>query len=127
MLSSTKGTHSEYGKLFDNEGIVFSGGEQQKLCIARMCYKDSDIYIMDEPSSALDPISEYEINNQLLDISKDKTVIMIAHRLSTIIKADTIAFIENGHVEEIGCHKDLIDRNGKYANMYYIQSSQYEN
>lgn len=127
VLSSTKGTHSEYGKLFDNEGIVFSGGEQQKLCIARMCYKDSDIYIMDEPSSALDPISEYEINNQLLDISKDKTVIMIAHRLSTIIKADTIAFIENGHVEEIGCHKDLIDRNGKYANMYYIQSSQYEN
>lgn len=82
---------------------------------------------MDEPSSALDPISEYEINNQLLEISKDKTVIMIAHRLSTIIKADTIALIENGHVEEIGCHKDLIDRNGKYANMYYIQSSQYEN
>lgn len=124
--ASPKKIKSEYSKMFDEDGVVFSGGELQKLFIARMRYKDGEVYIMDEPSSALDPIAEYEINNLMMNIAKDKTVIMIAHRLSTVINTDCILFIDNGKVLEMGSHKQLLEQNGKYAQMFNLQAEQYQ-
>ena len=125
ILRNPKGITGEYSKMFDEDGIVLSGGEMQKLFIARMRYKGGDMYIMDEPSSALDPISEYEINNMILQTAKDSTVIMIAHRLSTTVNADIILMMENGEIIERGSHKDLLAQNGEYATMFNLQAEQY--
>ena len=124
--ATPKKIKSEYSKMFDEDGVVFSGGELQKLFIARMRYKDGNIYIMDEPSSALDPISEYEINNLMMSIAEDKTVIMIAHRLSTVINADCILLIDGGKVLEMGSHKQLLEQDGRYAQMFNLQAEQYQ-
>lgn len=123
--AAPKKMKSEYSKMFDEDGVMLSGGELQKLFIARMRYKDGQIYIMDEPSSALDPIAEYEINNLMINIAKDKTVVMIAHRLSTVVNADCILLIDGGKVLEIGSHKQLLEQNGKYAEMFNQQAEQY--
>ena len=123
---SPKKIKSEYSKMFDEDGIVRSGGELQKLFIARMRYKDGGVYIMDEPSSALDPIAEYEINNLMMNIAKNKTVIMVAHRLSTVVNADCILLIDGGKVLEMGSHKQLLEQNGKYAQMFKLQAEQYQ-
>ena len=112
--------------MFDEDGVMLSGGELQKLFIARMRYKDGEVYIMDEPSSALDPIAEYEINNLMMNIAKDKTVVMIAHRLSTVVNADCILLIDGGKVLEMGSHKQLLEQNGKYAQMFHLQAEQYQ-
>ena len=123
--ASPKKIKSEYSKMFDEDGVMLSGGELQKLFIARMRYKDGGVYIMDEPSSALDPIAEYEINNLMMNIAKDKTVVMIAHRLSTVVNADCILLIDGGKVLEMGSHKQLLEQNGKYAQMFHLQAEQY--
>lgn len=117
---------SEYSKMFDGDGMMLSGGELQKLFIARMRYKDGGVYIMDEPSSALNPIAEYEINNLMMNLAKDKTVIMIAHRLSTVVNADCILLLDGGKVLEMGSHKQLLEQNGKYAQMFILQAEQYQ-
>lgn len=124
--AAPKKIKSEYSKMFDEDGVMLSGGELQKLFIARMRYKDGGVYIMDEPSSALDPIAEYEINNLMMNLAKDKTVIMIAHRLSTVVNADCILLIDGGKVLEMGSHKQLLEQNGKYAQMFKLQAEQYQ-
>lgn len=124
--AAPKKIKSEYSKMFDEDGVMLSGGELQKLFIARMRYKDGGVYIMDEPSSALDPIAEYEINNLMMNIAKDKTVVMIAHRLSTVVNADCILLIDGGKVLEMGSHKQLLEQNGKYAQMFNLQAEQYQ-
>lgn len=116
---------SNVTKEFDKEGIVFSGGQGQKVAIARALAKDGDILIMDEASSALDPISEYEINNTILEHSKDKSLIVISHRLSTVQNMDKIYFMEHGEIVEEGSHEELLKRNGKYAKMYNVQAEKY--
>lgn len=83
-------------------------------------------YGIDEPWSALDPIAEYEINNLMMNIAKDKTVVMIAHRLSTVVNADCILLIDGGKVLEMGSHKQLLEQNGKYAQMFNLQAEQYQ-
>ena len=110
---------------FDREGLVLSGGQCQKLAIARALYRNADIVIMDEASSALDPISEAEINHTILERMSDKSMIIISHRLSTIRHVDKICFMEQGHILEMGTHEDLMEKNGKYAEMYRIQAEQY--
>ena len=80
---------------------------------------------MDEASSALDPISEAEINHTILERMSDKSMIIISHRLSTIRHVDKICFMEQGHILEMGTHEDLMEKNGKYAEMYRIQAEQY--
>lgn len=124
--AAPKKIKSEYSKMFDVDGVMLSGGELQKLFIARMRYKDGGVYIMDEPSSALDPIAEYEINNLMMNIAKDKTVVMIAHRLSTVVNADCILLIDGGKVLEMGSHRQLLEQNGKYAQMFNLQAEQYQ-
>ena len=80
---------------------------------------------MDEPSSALDPVSEYQMNQKLMDLAEDKTVIFISHRLSTTRMADRIYMLEDGAVIEEGSHEELMRRNGKYARMFRMQASRY--
>lgn len=111
---------------FDKDGINFSGGESQKIAISRAFYKDADILIMDEPSSALDPIAEYELNKAMESAAKGKTVFYISHRLSTTRDADRIILLEKGCIVEEGTHESLLDMNGKYAEMWRVQAGRYE-
>ena len=122
-----KGLDTQVTTEFDKEGINFSGGESQKVAISRAFYKNADILIMDEPSSALDPIAEYELNKAMESAAKGKTVFYISHRLSTTRDADRIILLENGHIEEEGTHESLLKKNGKYAQMWKVQAGRYEN
>lgn len=110
---------------FQDNGINLSGGESQKVAIARAFFKDSSLIILDEPSSALDPIAEYELNHSIMEATKDKSVIFISHRLSTTRLADKILMLENGKIIECGSHDELLKLNGKYAEMWRVQAGQY--
>ena len=110
---------------FEKDGVNLSGGEAQKVAIARTLYRKQNLIIMDEPSSALDPLAEYRLNQELNEIAKDKTVIFISHRLSTVRDADCIYMMENGRIVESGTHEELLAENGKYAAMWKIQAGLY--
>ena len=111
----------------DKEGVNLSGGEAQKVAIARVFVRPYDLIIMDEPSSALDPVAEYELNHSILNAadSCDRTVIFISHRLSTTRFADRIFLFANGELSEQGSHDELIAMNGKYAEMFGMQAEKY--
>lgn len=110
---------------FDDDGVNLSGGEGQRLAIARVFARQTGLIILDEPSSALDPIAEYHINRALLDVSSNKSVIFISHRLSTTRIADRIYMLENGRIIESGSHDDLLVLGGKYTQMWHAQAGQY--
>lgn len=112
-------------KEFDNDGLLLSGGELQKLVLARVFASDAKIIVLDEPSSSLDPISEYEINKTIFEKVNDKTVVLISHRLSTTVDADMIYYIESGTIIESGNHKELMERNKAYANLFTLQAENY--
>ena len=111
---------------FDDEGQELSGGESQKVAIARVFAGDFDLVIMDEPSSALDPIAEYNLNHSVAAHLKNSTVIFISHRLSTTRMTDTIYMFNNGRVEEQGSHEELLKRGGKSAEMFELQAKTYK-
>lgn len=119
------GLNTELTTEFSKEGINLSGGESQKLAIARVFYKNAGLMILDEPSSALDPIAEYQLNHAMLSATKDKTVIFISHRLSTTRIADRIIMLEDGRIVEQGSHEELLSQNGKYAQMWKVQAGAY--
>ena len=121
-----KGLETQVTAEFDKDGVNFSGGESQKIAIARAFYRDVDILIMDEPSSALDPIAEYELNRAMKTAAKGKTVFYISHRLSTTRDADRILMLENGRIVEEGTHEELLQKNGRYAQMWRVQAGRYE-
>jgi ATP-binding cassette subfamily B protein len=111
---------------FDDEGVVLSGGQSQKLTLARVfVHADKQILILDEASSAMDPLSEAAMNNSILDLCKDKTLILISHRLSITKNMDKIYVISGGKVTEHGTHTQLMDQDGMYAQMYNVQSASY--
>ncbi|MBQ8567987.1 MAG: ABC transporter ATP-binding protein [Oscillospiraceae bacterium] len=110
---------------FEEKGINLSGGEGQKLAVARVFYKDAKLIILDEPSSALDPIAEYHLNHSMLTAAENKSVIFISHRLSTTRIADHIYMLEKGRIIEEGSHRELLERNGRYAEMWRVQAGQY--
>lgn len=119
------GMHTPLTREFEEEGVNLSGGEAQKVSIARTFYKYCPIIILDEPSSALDPISEYQLNHAMLEVAKDKTVIFISHRLSSTVMADRIYMLEQGRIIEEGSHKELMELDGKYAQMFRMQAEKY--
>ena len=121
-----KGIETQVTTEFDKAGVNFSGGESQKIAISRAFYKNADILIMDEPSSALDPIAEYELNRAMKRAAKGKTVFYISHRLSTTRDADRILMLENGRIVEEGTHESLLAQNGRYAEMWRVQAGRYE-
>ncbi len=125
LMSLNKGLMTSVTTEFDKEGVDFSGGEGQKIAISRAFYKDADILIMDEPSSALDPIAEYELNSAMEKAAEGKTVFYISHRLSTTRNADRIVMLEKGSIIEEGTHDELLVLNGKYAQMWKVQASNY--
>lgn len=120
-----KGIDTTLTREFDKEGAVLSGGETQKIAIARVFAKDCDFVILDEPSSALDPIAEYEMYESMLKACKDKAVVFISHRLSSAVLADYIYMMENGRIIEEGSHAQLMEQNGSYAKMFNMQASSY--
>lgn len=114
-------------KDFDEQGVELSGGEGQKLAIARALYKDSPLIILDEPTAALDPIAEYEVLKQFESLSKGKTSIYISHRLSSTRFSDKILVLQNGFLCEYGSHDELINMpKGIYRTMFEIQAKYYE-
>lgn len=110
---------------FEENGVNLSGGEGQKLAVARVFYKDANLIILDEPSSALDPIAEYHLNHSMLTAAENKSVVFISHRLSTTRIADRIYMLEKGRIIEEGSHAELLERMGMYAEMWRVQAGQY--
>ncbi|MBQ4164963.1 MAG: ABC transporter ATP-binding protein, partial [Oscillospiraceae bacterium] len=119
------GIDTELTKEFSENGTMLSGGEGQKAAIARMFMRDMPIAILDEPSSALDPIAEYRLNKSMLKNAENQAVILISHRLSTTKDADRIILLENGSIAESGTHSELLKNNGTYAEMWNVQAKKY--
>lgn len=125
ILALPQGIHTMMTKEFDEKGAVLSGGESQKVAVARAFVKDSPIRIFDEPSSALDPIAEYELFNNIMKDGEKHTMIFISHRLSSVKNSDKVFMLEKGQIIESGTHKELMKRNGSYAEMYKMQAMNY--
>lgn len=114
-------------KIFDEQGIEFSGGENQKLALARALYKEGKIVILDEPTASLDPMAEYNIYKNFNKLVGKNTSVYISHRLSSTRFCDVIAFFENGEIQEYGTHEELMNKGGKYFDMFNIQAQYYQN
>ena len=122
----TNGINTILTKEFNSEGVELSGGERQKLAIARAFAGGYDLIILDEPNSALDPLAEADIYDKMMRLGKDHTLLFISHRLSSTIKADKIYLFDNGKIIEKGTHHDLMNiENGKYKYMFNIQAKKY--
>ena len=119
------GLQQELTREFSDEGTDLSGGEAQKLAVARAFYKNAGLVFLDEPSAALDPIAEYHLNRAMKEVAKEKTVLSISHRLSTTRDADIIYVMEQGKVIEQGSHGELLKQGGVYATMWEAQASRY--
>lgn len=126
LQSLPEGLKTPLTREFENNGTQLSGGEQQKIAIARAFYKDADLIILDEPSSALDPDAEYELNRSISTYADTRTVIFISHRLSTTRHADRIYMFDGGRIIECGNHDALMAANGKYAYMFRLQAKKYQ-
>lgn len=119
------GEEKQFSRYLSEQGIIFSGGEEQKLAIARMIYKASPIFIMDEPTASLDPVSEKNMNDKMLEITRNHTAILISHRLSCCTECDKIIVLRKGNITELGTHRQLLEKNGLYALMWKLQSQYY--
>jgi ATP-binding cassette subfamily B protein len=119
-----KGLDAKVGRLFEG-GHDLSGGEWQRLALARIMYRDADIWILDEPTSSLDPEAEAAIFAELKEILKGRIGIVISHRFSTVRIADRIAVIVDGKVAELGTHEELLRANGRYAQLFELQAAGY--
>jgi ATP-binding cassette subfamily B protein len=119
-----QGYDQPLGKRF-HEGADLSGGEWQKIAIARAYMRDAEVLILDEPTAALDARSEYEVFQRFRDLSMGKTAILISHRFSTVRMADRILVLENGQVVEAGSHEELVASAGRYAELFELQASGY--
>ena len=119
-----KGLDSKVGRLFEG-GHDLSGGEWQRLALARIMYRDADVWILDEPTSSLDPEAEAGIFAELKENLRGRIGIVISHRFSTVRIADRIAVIADGKVAEIGSHEELLRAGGRYAQLFELQAAGY--
>ncbi|HVZ95935.1 MAG TPA: ABC transporter ATP-binding protein [Chitinophagaceae bacterium] len=113
------------GKRF-NQGVELSGGEWQKIALARAYMKNAQLLILDEPTSALDARSEYEVFQRFAELTKGKTAVLISHRFSTVRMADRILVLDKGRILETGSHGELLNRNGRYAELFNLQAMGYQ-
>ena len=128
LAAMPNGLETYLYKDFDAEGVEISGGEAQKIALARALYKDVPFIILDEPTAALDPVSEYEVYSKFNQISGDKTAIYINHRLASCRFCDKIAVFHEGRVVQQGSHTELVaDENGKYYELWNAQAQYYTN
>lgn len=125
VQSLPKGIYTMMTKEFEEDGAVLSGGENQKLAVARTFAKESPVKIFDEPSSALDPIAEYELFKNIMKEGRDHTMLFISHRLSSVKSCDKVFMLENGRLIEEGSHRQLMELGGSYAQMYKKQAMNY--
>ena len=115
------------GKIYDPDGVECSGGEAQKIAIARSLYKDAPFIILDEPTASLDPIAEADIYSKFNDIAKGKSAIYISHRLSSCKFCDEIAVFHEGQIIQHGSHDELLsEEDGKYRQLWYAQAQYYQ-
>ncbi|MEO8819959.1 MAG: ABC transporter ATP-binding protein [Ginsengibacter sp.] len=112
------------GKRF-NQGVELSGGEWQKIALARAYMKDAQLLILDEPTAALDARAEYEVFERFAELTKGKTAVLISHRFSTVRMADRILVLNKGQILEEGSHEQLLKKNGRYAELFYLQAKGY--
>ncbi len=120
------GVHTSLYKTLDDNGVEFSGGEGQKLALARAIYKNAGIMILDEPTSALDPLAELALFSRLADIADGRTTLFISHRLSSTKFCDRILVLSEGKIAEIGSHDALMEKGGIYADLFHTQAKYYE-
>lgn len=125
VSSLENGMDTVMTKEFDKDGAVLSGGEQQKIVVARAFARNASVKVFDEPSSALDPIAEYELYKGIMNESKGHITLFISHRLSSVKDADMVFMLENGTVIESGTHRELMEQNGKYCEMFTRQAQNY--
>jgi len=118
------GLESKVGRLFEG-GHDLSGGEWQRLALARIMYRDADVWILDGPTSSLDPEAEAAIFAELKENLKGRIGIVISHRFSTVRIADRIAVINNGRVTELGSHEELLKAGSRYAELFELQAAGY--
>ena len=116
------GMNRKLNKQINTDGIELSGGEYQRLLLARALYKDAPVLILDEPTAALDPIAEKELYTHYNEMFADKTVFYISHRLASTQFCDRIFYLENGEIKETGTHRELLDHGGAYAELFDLQS-----
>ncbi len=127
VASLPKGMETLFGKEYDEEGAEFSGGQSQKIAIARALYKNASLVILDEPTSALDPIAEAEIYENFNQMVGDKTALYISHRMSSSVFCDKILVVNNGRIEAFGPHRQLMeDQNGLYSRLFASQAKNYK-
>ena len=119
------GIFTDVTREFNKSGAVFSGGQMQRLAIARGYAQNYQLFVLDEPSSALDPLAEAQVYQNMLSLGRDRTIIFISHRLTTTVNADCIYLFEEGRIVEHGRHDDLMALNGKYKAMFTSQASKY--
>ena len=121
-----KGLETNLGKEVFKDGIELSGGQTQRLMLARALYKDAPILILDEPTAALDPIAENDIYRKYNEMTKGSASLFISHRLASTRFCDRILFLEKGNIMEEGTHEELLNKNGRYAKLFHIQSQYYQ-
>ena len=114
------------GRSVFEDGVELSGGETQRLMLARALYKNAPIIVLDEPTAALDPIAENDIYLKYNEMTKGRTSVYISHRLASTRFCDRILFIENGKIAEEGTHEELLRNNGGYAELFHIQSKYHQ-
>ena len=114
------------GTEFNDSGVNLSGGQEQKIALARALYKDAPIMILDEPTAALDPLTEYEIYQKFDQIVQDKTAFYISHRLSSTKLCDEVLVFDQGKIVQRGSHEELVDQPGKYQDLWTAQAQYYQ-